>query len=183
VGRVFGEDLIAIKITAPLDDLSSDSYCFVRCAGYHSHISDLLSSPIVRAVLPSYEQPQSLTDAEVNGFFKSFEPPKSADLSRGDLIVVVDGYLSGLFGLVVGPGRKKRWRIQFRFYVRKFVEEMHSNQVEVVDNAFRRLKSPVTSATLSRDGMKMMTEMMGRRDFKTYMAERRVLNQIRGKKG
>jgi transcription antitermination factor NusG len=182
VGRVFGDDLIEVRMTEPMDDMSSDSYCFVRCDGYHPHIGDLISSTVVRAVLPSYEQPQPLSDVEVDAFFESFEKPGSAELSRGDLVQVVDGYLSGLFGLVVGPGRRKRWRVQFKFYVRKFVEEMYPSQVKVVDNVFRRLKSPVTSATLSRDGLRVMEEMMGRLDFKEYMAERRGLHKIRGSK-
>jgi len=182
VGRVFGDDLVEVRAVAPPDD-SSDSYCFVKCSSYLPHVGELVSSPMVRAALPSYEHPQPLTDDEVNEFCASLEPQAAADLSRGDLVKVRDGYLSGLFGIVLGPAGAGRWSVLFRFHIRDFEEKLAPCQVEVLDNVFRRLRTPVTSAMVDSRGMRIMAEVMGSRTFREYMAERRGVDSVRRKEG
>jgi len=180
VTRIFGDDLVEVRVVTPLDD-SSESYCLVRCRDYLPHVGELMSSSVVRAALPSYERPQPLTDEEVEEFCLSMEPKASKRPCRGDLVRVLDGYLSGLFGIVAGPGKGDGWRVLFRFHVKDFEEELMPLQLEILDNVFRSLKMPVTSDTVDERGMRVMAQAMGEKLFMEYMVERRGINKVRGK--
>jgi hypothetical protein len=87
----------------------------------------------VKAALPSYEKPRLLDDEEVEAFCQSLggEPE---EFHEGDVIRVLDGYLSGLYGIVVEVVDGGSCVAVFRFYVKTLKERLGPGCFEVVGN-------------------------------------------------
>jgi len=155
LNKVFGEDLLELRVVFGEEHKDVEEYyAFVRCSDYDQHLSSVMSSPAIKAVLSTYENPVYLSDADVNEFMESIEEEASpVNLSVGDMVKVKDGYLSGLTGFVTDDIGHRRYKVLFRFHTRKFQEEMAIGSLTLVDSLFGKLKFPVVTDNLMDSGV------------------------------
>jgi hypothetical protein len=129
-------------------------------------------SPMVVSVVPSVHTPHLFSEEEINKFYKSTHKENlKPELECGDVVLVKDGYLKGLYGLVVkntSSGLKlsknttSRFKISFRFHIRKFCEIIKSSSLEKVGNLNRHIsiksKSGQTkNKRVKKKGVKIIT--------------------------
>lgn len=154
IKKIFGKDLKEIRVVCNETMWNSgEYYCFVLCSNYDRHIQDLKSC-VFLSVVPSYDNPNWLSLKEVNDFVCSVEKnsiPRS--LFVGDIVVVKEGYLKNLYGLVLGKIGKNKYRVSFRFYLRRMIEILSINNLRLVENLFKRMKFPVTDVSLQEQGI------------------------------
>jgi hypothetical protein len=152
VRKMFGDDLKDIRLVC--DDimwLSGEYYCFVKCSNYHSHVSSLKQNPLFLGVVPNCNNPEWLSDVEVEEFAKSVITEKESHVyRRGDVVVVRDGYLKGLTGLVIGRYRK-HFRISFHLSMRNFVESLDGKSLRYIGSLFKNRRFPVTRVSFEED--------------------------------
>lgn len=122
---IFGKDILKYEIVCNEQMSTSGEYfIFVKCLNYWSHISDLNRCHYVSGVIPKKDDPYKFSDKEINDFYVSAdrkEYPK-IDFVNGDVVLIKDGYLKGLYGVVVKQLSSKKYKIFFSFYVRQFFE-------------------------------------------------------------
>lgn len=140
---IFGNDFEESRVVCNDEMVAStgEYYMFVRCRNYGSHSDRLKGSVAVVSAVPSYEEPHWFTEKELEEFAGSTAKKDSPkELKRGDLVLVKEGYLKGLFGLVSGKDGGRRYRVCFRLYVRKFAEVLPGRVLEFVDNVLDRAR-------------------------------------------
>jgi len=141
---VFGEDLLEMRVVREGGKVADGDYCFVQCSNYESHIVEIRSSSCVLGVLPSYEEPQLLSQNEVDIFFGHIqEDNRPQRLFRGDIVKANAGYLSGLIGIVSCVVMRNLYRVVFKFHLRGFADLLPGERLDYIDNVFQHLKSPV----------------------------------------
>ena len=148
--RLFGVDLVDAKVV--FDDsmeASGEYYAFVKCSNYQLHVDALMSSYAVSRVIMSYEAPSYLSDAEVAEFIESVSAPKRRNaLVSGDLVLVTEGYLKGLHGIVLEAGPSD-CNVAFRLCTKRFWERIPVTWLRFTDNVFQHLRIPVTEEMIS----------------------------------
>ena len=153
--RIFDSDLKEIRLVCnEVMWQSGEYYCFVLCSNYGNHISALKENAISFRVIPSFDSPNWLTSEEVEKFTVSVEKAGvPAELSRGDIVFVKEGYLKNLYGLVVDKdkGKGKKFRVSFHFYLKQFVASVPATSLQFVGNIFKHRKFPITREDLLQD--------------------------------
>ena len=154
IKKIFGRDLKEVRIVCNETMWNSgEYYCFVLCSNFDRHIQNLKSC-VFLSVMPSYDNPNWLSLKEVNDFVRSVEKdsiPRS--LSVGDIVMVKEGYLKNLYGLILGRIGKNKYRVSFRFYLRRMTEILSISNLRLVENLFRHMKFPVTDVSLQEQGI------------------------------
>lgn len=133
---IFGSDLVDHRVVCDTGMLASgEYYLFVRCANYRDHLDTLNKHTFVTNVVPSRESPHYFSDKEVKEFAVSVgrKVTPTSDFNKGDVVLVRDGYLRGLYGVVQGQSGKK-CRVFFSFYVRRFTENLRVTLLEFIGN-------------------------------------------------
>jgi len=145
MGDVFGDDFQELLIPDDGADEDMGSYCFVRCGDYASHINSVATCAGIVGVLPSIEDPAILPDEEVEKFVQGPDPEPIPGLSFGDVVVVLDGYLSDLQGIVTGITSDGRYQVWFKMNTRSFCGLIYRHDLDHVSNMFSKLRVPVRS--------------------------------------
>lgn len=148
--RVFAGDVIETRVVS--DDVlegSGEYFALVKCSDYFSHVDSLKESVAVLRVVPSYAEPAFLSEAEVDSFSKSVseeEKPQLVELFYGDIVRVRKDvssnlqHLSGLYGIVVGFGKRENWyRVFFRFETKSFERVICSTSLTYTGNVLENL--------------------------------------------
>jgi hypothetical protein len=178
ISGLFGADFEDMRMAWECSGPDDDVYCLVRCSNYHLHVGRLSSSPLVKRVLESYDNPVFLSDAEVSEFCESMSKGETVDFRFGDEVKVLSGYLSGLSGVVTGR-TARGCRVFFRLHTRSFSEELPEEGLKLVGNVFAHLKFPVTTDSLSYDELQFIRRMMGEVAFGEYRATRDDVDKVR----
>ena len=142
VSSAFGEDALELRsvCTEGMASSTGEYYLFVRCKEYHSHLERLTRSSAVVSAVPSFENPHWFGTAEVEAFEGSAcRKERPGRLDRGDMVLVKDGYLKGLYGVVAGRADGRRYKVVFSFYLRRFSENMSVTALGFVGNVLRRV--------------------------------------------
>ena len=149
IERIFGDDLKEVLFVC--DEVmwqSGEYYCFVLCSDYDSHVSVLKENTLFFQVVPNCERPDFLTTEDVNRFIASVQNAnKRAEFVRGDIVVIKDGYLKNLCGLVMGK-HKKKYKVSFHFCTIRFVEQVPEGYLQFMGNLFKNRKFPITRKSL-----------------------------------
>lgn len=150
IRRIFGRDLKEIKTVWNEALMESGGYyCLVLCSDYSAHIQELKVCAPDICVLESVDDPKWLSKREVDEFVASSSvSQESTSLRIGDIVLVSDGYLKNLYGLVYGK-KGKRCCISFKTHLRTFTENIATKSLKVVGNFFQRRRFPVLS---NKDG-------------------------------
>lgn len=144
VASVFGDDLFGVR-TVCNDTMKSSTgeyYMFVKCSDWESHVERVERSSAVASVVPSYRNPHMFSKEEIDAFEGSTVEKKPGVFKRGDMVLVKEGYLKNLYGVVVSTLGEKRCKVAFSFHLRKFSENISVTWLKMVANIFeRRVKS------------------------------------------
>lgn len=163
IQRIFGDDLKEARIVC--DDAmeqSGEYFTLVCCSDYQRHIEDLKDSAAVLRVVPSYNSPAFLSESEVDSFAKSVdEVPPPKEFAYGDMVTINDTvkpqnlqYLSGLYGLVVGYGKRTGWLVvYFRFETRSFKYTITSTSLNYCGNVFESIRVPPFKTPIKRNAL------------------------------
>ena len=121
------DDLVSVYMPQELYDdynltLSADNYVLVKCKKYESHIEDFKNCSVVVNVLSDVNNPVFLSDSEVENFKKGFKST-SVKFLKGSVVKIKEGYLSGLYGIVVGSNADK-CKVFFKLFSIQFIEEL-----------------------------------------------------------
>ena len=150
VSAIFGGDLVAMRAVCN-DGMASSTgeyYVFVRCVDYQSHVDMLSRSSVVVSAVPSFDKPHRFSDGEIDAFAGSAdrrEKPRS--FGRGDMVLVKEGYLKNLYGVVVGQAGFGRCKVAFSFHLRAFAENLSVTILDFVANILEMVeKSRQTGA-------------------------------------
>ena len=144
-------DLIEKKVVCSehMTASTGEYYVFVRCRAYHSHIDSLSRNAAIVSVVPLLERPHLFTDKEVQTFAGSVVTAEKPDeLKRGDMVLVKDGYLKNLYGIVDGEPVGRKYRVAFSFHLRKFSESFSVTSLQFVANVFNRNRKPASRQKL-----------------------------------
>jgi hypothetical protein len=127
-------------------DGSEETYTFVKCRDYHSHLNRLRHSPAIKTVLTSFDSPCFLSDVEVKDFIDSANPVvDTREFHAGDVVQIKNGFLSNLVGLIIKPVGKSSYSVAFSFHIRKFRHHISAKDLTLVGNIFKVVRSPVVS--------------------------------------
>lgn len=138
-------DLIERKVVCNehMTTSTGEYYVFVRCLDYSSHIDALKRNAAVVSVVPSFERPHLFATKEIQTFAGSVTTSDEPDkLIRGDMVLVRDGYLKNLYGVVAGEPDGKKYKVAFSFHLRKFSENLAVTSLQLVGNVFDRNRKP-----------------------------------------
>ena len=123
---------------------TGEYYVFIRCKDYHSHLETLKRNAAIASVVPSFENPHLFTTKEIQVFAGSAATSdKPEELRDGDMVLVKEGYLKNLYGVVDGERDGKKHRVSFSFHLRKFSENLTVTSLQFVGNVFDRSRKPV----------------------------------------
>lgn len=132
---VFGRDLLGHKIVCneKIAD-SGEYYLFVRCGNYWDHVEALNRCHFVTGVIPSRDSPHHFSTREISEFLSSAGQKETVNgcLASGDVVLVKDGYLKGLYGVVTKELPRKKFKVFFSFYVRQFSEALRESSLEFI---------------------------------------------------
>lgn len=160
VQRIFGEDLREARIVCDeAMEQTGEFFTLVCCTNYFEHVNELKDSAAVLRVVPSYGDPAFLTPKDVESFSQSVEEePPTEDFIYGDMVIIKDEvkpkglqYLSGLYGLVVGYGKRPGWmKVYFRFETRSFEYIIASTSLKFCGNVLETLRVSPFNAPVKR---------------------------------
>jgi hypothetical protein len=133
---IFGKDLLGYKVVCT-DQMSESGeyYIFVRCADYDEHVEALSRCHFITGVIPSKNAPYQFTTKEVAEFLSSagHKDNPNKGLNKGDVVLVKDGYLKGLYGIITKETQaNKKYKVFFGFYVRQFSEILRVTSLEFI---------------------------------------------------
>ena len=138
VRDIFGEDLREIRFVCNDVMWSSGEYfIFVLCSDYENHIPSLKRESAYLKVVPSVDHPSWISPEEVSKFTRSVKTENSSVLSRGDIVLVKNGHLKNLFGIVTKKSPRRRYVTLFRLCTRKIVASLHENDLQKVGNVLK----------------------------------------------
>jgi hypothetical protein len=132
---IFGDDLIGQKIACN-DQMSASGeyFIFVHCRNYWNHIEAINKCHFITSVIPSRDSPYHFSTKEVNDFVSSagHKESKESAFKNGDVVLVKDGYLKGLYGIVIKELSCKKLKVFFSFYVRQFSTDLSVTVLEFI---------------------------------------------------
>lgn len=135
---IFGKDLKEIRFVC--NDVmwgSGEYFIFVLCSNYENHIAGLKRESAYLKVVPSADHPSWISPAEVNKFTHSVKTENSSVLSRGDVVLVKNGHLKNLFGIIIKKSPHRRYHTLFRLCTRKIMASLHENDLHRVGNVLK----------------------------------------------
>ena len=144
ISSIFGKDLLDTRVVCndAMRSSTGEYYLFVRCLNWEDHADRLERSSAVVSVVPSYGNPHLFTESEIRAFSVSTVEKKPGRFRRGDMVLVREGYLKNLYGVVESQVSEKRCRVAFSFHLRKFLENIPVTWMKKVANIFEnRIKS------------------------------------------
>jgi len=136
LASIFGKDLIEMKVVCNEDMIAStgEYYVFIRCTNYSKYIETLKRKAVFLSAVSSFDSPAIFTDKDVRDFAGSAaEGQKPDGLKRGDVVLVKDGYLKNLYGIVRDAAGGK-FRVAFSLHLRKFFEILAETSLQVIGN-------------------------------------------------
>lgn len=132
---IFGTDLLDYKVVCN-DQMaaSGEYYLFVHCDKYFDHVEALNKCHFVTGVIPTRDSPHHFSAKEIAEFLGSAgkKEEQSGSMSNGDVVLVKDGYLKGLYGIVTKELPHKKVKVFFSFYVRQFSEAFRLASLEFI---------------------------------------------------
>lgn len=132
---IFGDDLIGFRVVCN-DNMaaSGEYYLFVHCSDYWSHVEALGKCHFITGVVPRRESPHHFSVKEIAEFLSSAgcKEDHPGTMDNGDVVLVKDGYLKGLYGIVTKPLPNKKYKVFFSFYVRQFSEALRVTSLEFI---------------------------------------------------
>jgi len=141
--EIFGEDfydicVIGDKITEETFETHAESYFFVRCSNYHNHSQEVKRSSVITLVLPSTDNPDIVSNADIDLFKETSNEKFRNDqkFMSGDIVRVKDGYLQNLTGIVLEENKDGSYAVFFRLYTRQFVEKIKDKNIVFVGRLF-----------------------------------------------
>ena len=150
VANIFGDDLVDVciigeRVTAENFEVRSESYFFVKCKNYTDHVSRVKKSSIISFVLPSIDNPTEVPDNEVDSFIKTVSDKHSdaSELNFGDTVLVKEGYLEGLYGIVLRRKKSEQYEVYFSFYTREFSDVLMRSNLVWSGTIFKHIREPV----------------------------------------
>jgi len=149
VAALFGPSYGGL-VEVPDQAVPDETYVFVRCLGEIPPL-DIRRFQGIRRVLPNAENPSILSDDEVEAFVGSCPKPEVSVVSRGDVVMVEEGELAGLTGVVAEAGAA-RARVFFRLHTKSFSRWVDVAWLKVRDNFFRHVRFPVLAGKGELDG-------------------------------
>lgn len=135
---------------------ADEYFIFVSSSNFNKKKEELVKlSCILRIISQSDGIPYPFTKKEINPFIKSIEKKENCpNLKRGDVVLVKNGYLKNLYGLVIGKSGLNKLRVMFKFHVRSFVTELPSKELKYEKSIYDTM--PVN--TDKKDWLKKFTE-------------------------
>lgn len=135
LSMVFGDDLLGYKVVC--NDLicsTGEYYLFVHCNNYWDHVESIAKRHFITGVVPSREEPHQFSPKEIVEFVASagFKEDTESCMKMGDVVLVKDGYLKGLYGIVTKVLPSKKLKVFFSFYVRQFSEALKYTALEFI---------------------------------------------------
>jgi hypothetical protein len=131
----FGLDMLGYRIVCN-DNLieTGEYYLFVQCRNYSEHLESVNQNRYITGVVPSRASPHVFSDIEVEEFEKSVGKKEVVvgGFKNGDVVLVTEGYLKGLYGIVVKELSSKKVKVFFSFYVRQFYENFNVTCLEFI---------------------------------------------------
>lgn len=122
---------------------TGEYFVFVSSKNFLKKKEDICKLSCVIRIQSSGDSPYRFSDKEVSGFVKSIEKKDEvASFKRGDVVVVKNGYLKNLFG-IVSHNTKGKVRVMFRFHVRDFYEEFEPKDLKYDKSIFDSMPSNV----------------------------------------
>ena len=122
---------------------TGEYFVFLSSKNFLKKKDDIVKLSSVLRVESRGETPYRFSDKEVSGFVKSIEKQdQSVPLKKGDVVVVREGYLKNLFGLVCG-NKGGKVKVLFKFHVRKFHELLDSKILKREKSIFDAMPSNV----------------------------------------
>jgi hypothetical protein len=146
VAKLAGDSFVDFKLTD--DGFEGECYAFLRCVPELLPMSNFRSSNRVIGVLDSYSNPKFLTDKDVQDFIKVPEK-QSQTFKFGDTVLVLDGRMAKLYGIVVGSAGNSSL-VLFRFHITTREEWIDNNDLSLTGTAFSVFKFPVQKDCLVR---------------------------------
>ena len=135
---IFNVDIIGHKIVC-CDQMESSGeyYVFVYCKDYWSHAGDVSRNHYVTDVIPSKDNPYRFKEREVMEFVDSVECVRGNkfQLMKGDVVLIKDGYLKGLYGVIAEAKSENKYKVFFSFYVKQIFEYFDVTEMDLVDSA------------------------------------------------
>lgn len=121
-----------IVIEDPEIKKSGEYMVFLSSNNFLQKKEEILRFSAVLRCVENGGKPYSFSDLEVKRFVKSIEKTGSeAKFSKGDVVLVREGYLKNLHGLVCGKNRDgSKIRVKFRFYIRDIMQEFIPKQLK-----------------------------------------------------
>jgi len=146
--KIFGQDLHGIvvvggNLTPDYFESGIEDYVFVKCSNYFDHIAGLRRSKTITGVLEDFDHPNFCDEAEIEKFARSVGPIER-DFQYGDVVLVREGYLKGLRGVVVRLARRGFFQVFFRLYTRSFMEVLNASNLVFELNIVDKFRFPVT---------------------------------------
>jgi hypothetical protein len=132
---IFRQDLIGYKVVCNESMSSSGEYfLFVNCNNYWEHTEALNRCHYITGVIPSRESPHHFSNKEILEFMNSagYKEENPVSLGNGDVVLVKDGYLKGLYGIITKNLPRKKAKVFFSFYVRQFFEVLSVTSLEFI---------------------------------------------------
>ena len=128
--QIMGDDLKKVKLIGErveedAFEMQSESYAFFCCSNYHKHVERLKSSLTVQLVLPSFDAPEEVPEEAIFEFNSVVRSKRGTGVHGvGDIVLVRNGYLQNLYGVVVKVRSDKWYDVAFKLYTRHFKEKL-----------------------------------------------------------
>lgn len=144
--QAFLKDFTKIEILTNDEGLCSEDewYVFVKCNNYDKYVQSVRRIRYIVRTMGDFENPDVMSDKEVLEFCDSVKKSKTqALLFLGDIVKVLSGYLSGLFGVVNGYDNGK-YEVVFRFHTKVICEKFTMSDILHADkNIFHVVRNPI----------------------------------------
>ena len=141
--NIFGNDLVdVVVVNTEQEDIDLESiYTFVKCRNYINYIDKLIDSRMIFDVLGGYKNPDVVSDTEIADFTSSVECLKDKELKYGDVVLIKNGYLKNIYGVITKLA-KKRYEVLFKLYTRCFIKKMNrENLIHGGENIFDKVSN------------------------------------------
>lgn len=133
---IFGNDFSARKVVWNEQmEKTGEYYLFVCCDKYWNHIDEIGKCHFITGVVPFMDAPHHFSLKDIEEFSLSVEKKEEDThcIVSGDMVLVKDGYLKGLYGIVSKEAiRNKKCKVFFSFYVRQFSEILKVTSLEFI---------------------------------------------------
>lgn len=122
---------------------TGEYFIFVSSKNFLKKKESVEKLSCVLRIQSSGNTPYCFSDKDVSGFLGSIEKKgKCVEFKKGDVVMVREGYLKNLFGLVCG-NKNGKVNVLFRFYVRDFKELLDGKNLKYDKNIFELMPSNI----------------------------------------